>query len=146
MLGNERQKTLIQRYGGPSNWSQSLNCAAIGAGRASIRLHRSAEFATLQSNLQANIRLFDSLISTDQCHSNMAIRLIKCGQAAVANRVASELAEQGFFTSAVFFPVVAQGKAAIRITLRADMPPALIRRFCELITELLRTHRCDLDD
>lgn len=64
----------------------------------------------------------------------------------MANRIASELAEQGFFTSAVFFPVVAQGKAAIRITLRADMQPALIRRFCELITGLLRTHRCDFDD
>jgi 7-keto-8-aminopelargonate synthetase-like enzyme len=76
----------------------------------------------------------------------MAIRLIKCGQAAVANRIASELAEQGFFTSAVFFPVVAQGKAAIRITLRADMPPALIRRFCEVITGLLRIHRGNVDD
>jgi hypothetical protein len=42
MLGNARQKKLIQRYGGPSNWSQSLNCAAIGAGRASIQLHRTA--------------------------------------------------------------------------------------------------------
>lgn len=146
MLGNERQKKLIQRYGGPSNWSQSLNCAAIGAGRASIRLHRSAEFVTLQNNLQANIRLFDSLISTDQCNSNMAIRLIKCGQAGVANRIASDLAERGFFTSAVFFPVVARGEAAIRITLRADMPPTLIRRFCEVVSELLRIHRCDLDD
>jgi len=26
------------------------------------------------------------------------------------------------------------------------MQPALIRRFCEVITGLLRTHRCDLDD
>ncbi|MFJ2712464.1 aminotransferase class I/II-fold pyridoxal phosphate-dependent enzyme [Pseudomonas sp. NPDC087346] len=145
MLGNERQKQLIQRYGGPANWSQSLNCAAIGAGRASIRLHRTPEFAALQVRLQANIRLFDSLISTEQCHSNMAIRLISCGKADLANRVASELAERGFFTSAVFFPVVAQGKAAIRITLRADMEPALIEQFCELITELLRTHSVDLE-
>ncbi|MFW9080236.1 aminotransferase class I/II-fold pyridoxal phosphate-dependent enzyme [Pseudomonas sp. P2757] len=140
MLGNQRQKTLIQRYGGPSNWSQSLNCAAIGAGRASIRLHRSAEFRVLQGQLQANIRLFDSLIGTEQHSSPMAIRLINCGEAALANRIAMELADQGFFTSAVFFPVVAQGKAAIRITLRADMPPALIQHFCELITELLLTH------
>ncbi len=51
----------------------------------------------------------------------------------------------GSFHQCGVFPVVAQGKAAI-ITLRADMPPALIRRFCELITELLRTYRCDLDD
>ncbi|MBK5510780.1 aminotransferase class I/II-fold pyridoxal phosphate-dependent enzyme [Pseudomonas sp. TH15] len=144
MLGNERQKKLIQRYGGPSNWSQSLNCAAIGAGRASIRLHHSAELTTLQASLQANIRLFDSLISTEQCHSNMAIRLIKCGEAALANRIAIELSDLGFFTSAVFFPVVAQGQAAIRITLRADMEPTVIRQFCELIIELLRTHGGDV--
>lgn len=144
MLGSERQKKLIQRYGGPSNWSQSLNSAAIGAGMASIKLHRSAEFAALQEKLQINIRLFDSLIRTEQHGSNMAIRLIRCDEAALANSIAIELANLGFFTSAVFFPVVAQGKAAIRTTLRADMEPTLIRRFCELITELLRTHGRDI--
>ncbi|MEO6680069.1 MAG: aminotransferase class I/II-fold pyridoxal phosphate-dependent enzyme [Pseudomonas sp.] len=144
MLGSERQKKLIQRYGGPSNWSQSLNSAAIGAGRASIKLHRTAEFVALQEKLQVNIQLFDSLIRTEQHGSNMAIRLIRCGEAALANRLATELADLGFFTSAVFFPVVAQGRAAIRITLRADMESALIRHFCELITELLRTHGRDV--
>jgi 7-keto-8-aminopelargonate synthetase-like enzyme len=144
MFGNERQRKLIQRYGGPSNWSQSLNSAAIGAGRASIKLHRTAEFSALQEKLQVNIRLFDSLIRTEQHRSNMAIRLIRCGEAALANRLATELANLGFFTSAVFFPVVAQGQAAIRITLRADMEPGLIRHFCELIIELLRTHGQDV--
>jgi 7-keto-8-aminopelargonate synthetase-like enzyme len=144
MLGSERQKKLIQRYGGPSNWSQSLNSAAIGAGRASIKLHRTPEFAALQEKLQVNIRHFDSLIRTGQHGSNMAIRLIRCGEAALANRIAIELADLGFFTSAVFFPVVAQGQAAIRITLRADMEPQVIHRFCELITELLRTHGQDV--
>lgn len=145
MLGNQRQKKLIQRYGGPSNWSQSLNCAAIGAGRASIQLHRSAELRALQVRLQANIRLFDSLLSTEQHGSSMAIRLIHCGEAALANRIAMELAELGFFTSAVFFPVVAQGKAAIRVTLRADMEATLIHHFCDLITELLLTHGRERD-
>nr|WP_248742811.1 MULTISPECIES: aminotransferase class I/II-fold pyridoxal phosphate-dependent enzyme [unclassified Pseudomonas] len=140
MLGNERQRKLIQRYGGPSNWSQSLNCAAIGAGLASIQLHRSAELRALQIQLQANIRLFDSLVSTEQHGSPMAIRLINCGEAALATRIAIELAEHGFFTSAVFFPVVAQGKAAIRVTLRADMESTLIHHFCDLITGLLLTH------
>ncbi|KNH27766.1 hypothetical protein ACS77_10125 [Pseudomonas syringae] len=51
---------------------------------------------------------------------------------------------QVFFTSAVFSPVVAQGKAAIRITLRADMETTLIRHFCEFISELLRTHGRDI--
>lgn len=144
MLGSEQQRKLIARYGGPSNWSQSLNSAAIGAGRASIELHRTPEFAALQEKLQGNIRLFDSLIRTEQHASNMAIRLIRCGEAALANSIAIELANLGFFTSAVFFPVVAQGMAAIRITLRADMEPTLIRHFCDLVTELLRNHARDI--
>ncbi|WP_392886098.1 aminotransferase class I/II-fold pyridoxal phosphate-dependent enzyme [Pseudomonas migulae] len=139
MLGSERQKKLIQRYGGPNNWSQSLNSAAIGAGRASIQLHRTAEFGALQEKLQANIQLFDSLVRTGQHGSDMAIRLIRCGDASLANSIAIELANLGFFTSAVFFPVVAQRQAALRMTLRADMEPALIRQFCGHVTDLLHT-------
>lgn len=137
MLGNERQKKLVQRYGGPSNWSQSLNSAAIGAGRASIKLHTTPEFAAAQNKLQLNIGLFDSLVDTNQYGSNIPIRLIHCGEAARANRLSIELANHGFFTSAVFFPVVAQHHAAIRITLRADMEPSLIQQFCELANELI---------
>jgi len=144
MFGSERHKALVQRYGGPSNWSQSLNAAAIGAGMASIRLHRSLEFSALQARLQANIRLFDSLVRTGQGGTPMAIRMVPCGEAALANSLAVELAELGYFTSAVFFPVVPQGKAAIRITLRADMEPDVIRSFCEKITELLLTHGRDI--
>ncbi|SFG82701.1 aminotransferase class I/II-fold pyridoxal phosphate-dependent enzyme [Pseudomonas sp. NFACC45] len=144
MFGSERHKTLVQRYGGPSNWSQSLNAAAIGAGMASIRLHRSREFSALQERLQANIRLFDSLIRTEQLGNTMAIRLVTCGAAALANRLAVELADLGYFTSAVFFPVVPQDKAAIRITLRADMETDVIRSFCERITDLLQAHGRDI--
>ncbi|MBI6620562.1 aminotransferase class I/II-fold pyridoxal phosphate-dependent enzyme [Pseudomonas corrugata] len=144
MFGNERHKTLVQRYGGPTNWSQSLNSAAIGAGMASIRLHRSQEFHALQERLQANIRFFDSLIRTEQYASPMAIRLVRCGEAALATRLAVELADLGYFTSAVFFPVVPQDKAAIRITLRADMEPEVIRSFCERLTELLVANGRDI--
>ncbi|CAH0319447.1 aminotransferase class I/II-fold pyridoxal phosphate-dependent enzyme [Pseudomonas brassicacearum] len=144
MFGSERHKALVQRYGGPSNWSQSLNAAAIGAGMASIRLHRSREFSALQERLQANIRFFDSLVRTEQHGNPMAIRMVPCGEAALANRLAVELAELGYFTSAVFFPVVPQGKAAIRITLRADMEPNVIRSFCEKIIELLLPHGRDI--
>lgn len=141
MFGSDQQKKRVHRYGGPSNWSQSLNAAAIGAGRASIRLHSTPEFTALQLALQANIQLFDGLIHTAQHGSSMAIRLVTCGEAAYANKVATDLAEAGFFTSAVFFPVVAQGKAAIRVTLRADMTPALISAFCCQLTALLSDHR-----
>jgi 7-keto-8-aminopelargonate synthetase-like enzyme len=141
MFGSERQKNLIYRYGGPSNWSQSLNSASIGAGLASIQLHRSDQLLTLQQKLQSNIKLFDSLIKSDQSGANTAIRLITCGGAETANSVAIGLAEKGFFTSAVFFPVVPQGKAAIRITLRADMPHSLIKLFCIELGALMLEHR-----
>jgi 7-keto-8-aminopelargonate synthetase-like enzyme len=122
-----------------ANWSQSLSSAAIGAGSACIQLHQTPAFAELQEKLQVNIRLFDSLIRTAQHGSNRAMRSIHCGEAVQANRIAIALANLGLFTSAVFFPVVAQGKAALRITLRANMEPMLIRHFCQLVTELLCT-------
>jgi|SRR5450830_135380 len=137
MFGSERQKSLMYRYGGPSNWSQSLNSAAIGAGLASIKIHQTEELLLLQKKLQFNIKLFDSLLHTDQYGTNSAIRLITCGEAKKANTLAIHLAEKGFFTSAVFFPVVPRGKAAIRVTLRADMDHTTIILFCSHLTSLL---------
>lgn len=133
MFGNAEQKQKTSRYGGPSNWSQSLNSAAIGAGLASINLHKTDELTQLQDRLQANIKLFDSLIKTPQHGSFTPIRLIPCGQADIATDVTEYLANNGFFAAAVFFPVVAQNHSAIRITLRADMTIELINQFSDLI-------------
>lgn len=137
MLGNKQHRSYLNRYGGPCNWSQSLNAAAIGAGRASIRLHHSTEIDSLQASLLRNIRLFDSLVASEQSGHLTAIRLIRCGEPQVATEAASHLADHGFFTSTVFFPVVPRGKAAVRITLRADMSPDLIRKFCSCLKAFL---------
>lgn len=102
MFGNEKQKSLMYRYGGPSNWSQSLNAAAIGAGLASINIHKTTELTTLQEKLRTNIKLFDSLIKTEQHGMDTAIRLVTCGEAEKANKLAIQLADNGYFTSAVF--------------------------------------------
>ncbi|AZF51846.1 Putative 8-amino-7-oxononanoate synthase [Pseudomonas sp. R4-34-07] len=141
MFGSSEQKSLMYRYGGPSNWSQSLNSAAIGAGLASIKIHHSNELLMLQDKLRTNIRLFDSLIYTDQQSSLSAIRLVTCGKAEKANALAIQLADSGFFTSAVFFPVVPSGKAAIRITLRADMTHETIRSFCSKLLALIEENK-----
>ena len=141
MFGSERQKSLMYRYGGPSNWSQSLNSAAIGAGLASIKIHQTTELSVLQEQLQTNIRLFDSLIHTEQQGADTAIRLVTCGEAEKANKLAMRLADSGFFTSAVFFPVVPKEKAALRITLRADMSPKTVELFCSTLTALIQEHK-----
>ncbi|EKP0260231.1 aminotransferase class I/II-fold pyridoxal phosphate-dependent enzyme [Aeromonas sobria] len=140
MFGDNTHLKLAHRYGGPSNWSQSLNVAAIGAGLASVTIHRSLELGTLQQRLQNNISLFDASIQTEQSGSPSAIRLVHCGQASLANKAAAYLANNGFFTSSVFFPVVPQGKAAIRVTLRADMQSEAISLFCTLIIDFLQRH------
>ncbi len=141
MFGSEKQKNLMSRYGGPSNWSQSLNSAAIGAGLASIKIHQTTELSMLQEKLLANIKLFDSLICTEQQGTHTAIRLITCGEGKKSNTVAAQLADSGFFTSAVFFPVVPRGKAAIRITLRADMSPEILLSFCSRLMSLIEGNK-----
>lgn len=144
MLGIERYKNLIYRYGGPSNWSQSLNSAAIGAGRASISLHHNGVVAQLQKRLQENILYFDGLIKTEQMGSCSPIRLIRCTSASVASSISAKLANSGFFTSTVFFPVVAKGKPAIRITIRADMDSLLIKDFCAKLSQICATMNLEL--
>ena len=144
MFGSEKQKSLMYRYGGPSNWSQSLNSASIGAGLASIKIHQTNELLILQERLLANIQLFDSLIETEQQGTRTAIRLIPCGEAEKANIIAAQLANSGFFTSAVFFPVVPRGNAAIRVTLRADMAHETILSFCSRLMSLIEENKIDL--
>ncbi|WP_026145386.1 aminotransferase class I/II-fold pyridoxal phosphate-dependent enzyme [Pseudomonas asplenii] len=139
MFGDARHKRLVQRYGGPSNWSQSLNVAAIGAGKASIALHHSPLLNHRQQQLQENLQLFDSLIGCEQSCSPSPIRLIQVTDAIKANRASAYLADNGFLTSAVFFPVVPKNQAAVRITLRADMEPSLIKLFCKHLAEFLES-------
>lgn len=98
---------------------------------------QSNNYLILQEQLHTNIKLFDSLIKTEQHGMDTAIRLVTCGEAEKANNLAIQLANNGYFTSAVFFPVVPRGKAAIRITLRADMSHDTIRSFCSELTRLL---------
>lgn len=145
MFGNTEQKRLVQRYGGPSNWSQSMNVASIGAGRASITLHRSPLLNQRQQQLQENLQLFDSLVQSEQSLTASPIRIVRMGEAAKANQASTYLANNGFLTSAVFFPVVPKNQAAVRITLRADMEPSLIRAFCEHLIQFLESDHQGID-
>ncbi len=137
LSGDSQKLKLIHRYGGPSNWSQSLNAAAIGSGLASIEIHRTSELNMLQEKLKNNIKLFDFLIHTDQKSSFSPIRLIRCFESHIANDLSAFLIQHGFFISPVFFPIVPQGMAAVRITLRADLEKTALEKFCFLVKQKL---------
>lgn len=135
MVATDEQVTLLSRFGGPMIWSQHLPVASIGADLASARLQRTPELALRQKRLQENVALFDSLVDTAERGDGFAIRLVRIGSEEGAVEGSKEMMERGFYTSAVFFPVVERGRAGLRIMLRADHDPADVLAFCEAVRE-----------
>ncbi|MDP9120304.1 MAG: aminotransferase class I/II-fold pyridoxal phosphate-dependent enzyme [Acidobacteriota bacterium] len=139
MLGPRKHEPVLSRFGGPMAWSQGPNIAAMGASMASIKIHRSPELGWLQRCLQDNVAIFDSRIDTEQSGNGLPIRLIPIGEEARTTEYSRRILEAGFYTSAVFFPIVEKGKAGLRIMIRADSHPDDIRRFCDVVQEVVKS-------
>jgi 7-keto-8-aminopelargonate synthetase-like enzyme len=136
LLGPEEREPMLTRFGGPLAWSQGENVAAIGAALASAAIHRSPELGELQRRLRANLALFDARVKTAECGEDLPIRLIPVGVEERAVECSRRLLENGFYSSAVFFPIVEQGKAALRVMLRADNRPEEVLAFCDAVHEV----------
>jgi 7-keto-8-aminopelargonate synthetase-like enzyme len=144
MLGPEKHHDVLMRFGGPLAWSKPQNAPTIGACLGSLRVHNSPELAQRQQQLRENAALFDSLISTPQAGTLTPIRLIRTGDDAKAIGLSREILDRGYYTSAVFFPVTAKGNAGLRIMLRSDNDPAYIRRFCDVVNDVLAAESPEL--
>jgi 7-keto-8-aminopelargonate synthetase-like enzyme len=136
MLGAPQHEAVLCRFGGPLAWSQMPGVATLGACLASIDVHRSPELARLQARLRANVDLFDQLIPTADRGNGLNIRLVPIGEEESAVACSGRLLERGYYTSAVFFPIVARGKAGLRVMLRADNRPQDIAEFCGIVREV----------
>ncbi len=136
MLGPRKHEQLIKNFTGPVLWSQDMNTAAQGAVQASIAIHLSPEINQLQKKLQDNITYFDQLINSAYAGSPLPIRVIMLGEPETALKVAKQIYDQGFYTSAVFFPIVPKGKAALRMMVRADMSRESILKFSQVLHEV----------
>ncbi|TCN33331.1 aminotransferase class I/II-fold pyridoxal phosphate-dependent enzyme [Sinorhizobium americanum] len=115
MLGTARQEELFRRFAVAHAFSASLNVASIGAAMASQELHRTEELALLQQTLKKRIALFDSIVPTEQNGSPLPIRTVEVGDELTAIAVARGLLDCGCYTSAIFFPTVARGRAGLRL-------------------------------
>ena len=133
MLGTSRQAELFRRFSLPHAFSASPNLAAIGAALASEALHRTPELGLLQNRLRERIRLFDTLVPTQFAGTDLPIRTIEIGDELVAIGAAKAILNRGFYTSAVFFPTVAKGKAGLRICPTAGHSQAEIISLSEAI-------------
>lgn len=137
MLGTARQAELFRRFSLPHAFSASPNLAAVGAALASEVLHRTSELALLQERLRENTRLFDRLFPTPFTHTDLPIRTIEIGDELATIGAAKAILDQGFYTSAIFFPTVAKGKAGLRICPTAGHSEAEITELCRCLTETL---------
>ncbi|KDA94273.1 aminotransferase class I/II-fold pyridoxal phosphate-dependent enzyme [Pantoea agglomerans] len=130
------QRTLISRFAGPFLWSQRINTAGLGGILASVALHHTQELTQLQNQLQQNIEYFDSLIANDNHNDGLPIRFIQIGSEEATISIAKTLFERGFYTSPIFFPVIARGKAGLRIMLRSNISRSEIVEFAGHVNQL----------
>jgi 7-keto-8-aminopelargonate synthetase-like enzyme len=135
MLGPKETEPLVIRFGGPMAWSQKMNTAGIGACLASADLHESPELGRLQRKLQENLALFDERVATAQKGDGFPIKMIVTGEESLAAECSGRIYERGFYTSAVFFPIVEKGKAGLRVMIRADNRPEDILAFCDAVRD-----------
>ena len=126
---------IIERFAGALCYSQPMNTAAVGASLASAEIHRSSELGTLQARLRTNIELFDSQLKTEQSGQPYPIRIVPMSDESVIEK-GRRVYEAGFYTSPVFFPIVARGTAGLRVMLRAGQTEEQIRRLCAVLVEL----------
>jgi 7-keto-8-aminopelargonate synthetase-like enzyme len=139
MLDSQRITNFLARHAGPVGWSQNMAVPLVGASLASAAIHRSAELGELQRQLQSNVAYFDELLPTSFSGNGLPVRRITVGDTDRAVRMSAELYRRGFYSSAVFFPIVPQGEAGIRIMIRADISRELLATFAGHVDELMAT-------
>jgi 8-amino-7-oxononanoate synthase len=142
MLGNARQVEVFRNFAVAHAFSASPNVAAIGAALASAALHRTPKLAARQDTLQSRIALFDTLVATEQSGTPLPIRIINIGDELETIGAARAVLDKGFYTSAVFFPTVAKGRAGLRICPTAGHTADDISALCDVLHKTLPERIC----
>lgn len=128
-IQGSRNRDSALRFGGPLTWSQRVNVAGLGAVSASTELHLSGEVDSLQRRLRDVVGRFDDAITTPAAGDGLPIRFVTLKEEEKTIDAAQKLLAAGFYTSAVFFPVIGRGKAGLRLMLRADMSDEVLDAF-----------------
>lgn len=141
LYGAHKNIPIVDRFGGPMSWSQYINPAGIGAIQASIKIHKSDKLEQLQQKLKLNVDYFDKNIKTIDAGNDLPIRVVQVGEPSKAVKFSEEVFANGFYTSAVFFPIVQKGTAGLRVMPRADMSSENIAEFCRTVSSLLEKNK-----
>ncbi len=140
MLDAKTDVTILERFGGPLAWSQCINPAAMGAILASVKIHRSNELKQRQIKLRDNLSYFDHLIKTGNSGVPLPIRVVNLPNADMAAECSHYIFQQGFYTSAIFFPIMARGEAGLRVMCRTNMSKKDIYQFHKAVKDAINLY------
>lgn len=118
LVPQQRQETLIRRHGVTYAFSAPLDFSVIGAALEAVKLHRDGTVRALQRKLWENLSLFAPERDPESFVSPIVMVGLGCSERAI--EVAESLKEDGFFTSVVFFPIVARDNAQLRICISTE--------------------------
>lgn len=126
----------VVRYGNP--WSQYLNSAGIGGCLASLDIHGTPELSVRQQRWRENLKVIDDNFTVTNSGTESPIRVVLLNSPEAAVKSAKALFDLGYYTSAVFFPIVPKDKAGLRIMPSANLSvvqmaefSSQVKRVCE---------------
>ena len=76
-------------------------------------------------------------METGERGNHLPIKLVRVGDEELAVHSSRELMRRGFYSSAVFFPIVERGKAGLRVMIRADNRPEDLLAFSQAVREVM---------
>ncbi len=122
-------------------FSTSLPPGVLAANQAAIELVASEEGARLRAQLEANRKLFSSMLSEagfDLCGSSTQIVPVLIGDPEPTMRIAAQLFNQGIFLSGIRPPTVPVGTCRLRATLMAGHSLTEVRQAAQLLIDTVR--------
>lgn len=129
MLPSKKHRSFIEYGGGPIGWSQAMNAAGLGAILASAGIHRTSELAARQERLASHMRRIDDSVPTPNSGNGLPIRFVALDTGRDPMAIARQLFDDGYYVSAVFFPVVQRDRQGIRFMGRATLTDHELNRF-----------------
>jgi glycine C-acetyltransferase len=132
---------LLRQRARPYLFSNALAPSVCGAALAAIAISNSDEGDALRAKMTANAAHFRGAMSEagfSLLPGSHPIIPVMLGDAALAQRMAARLLDEGIYVTAFSFPVVPRGQARIRVQMSAGLEPEHINKAVEAFSKVGR--------
>ncbi|MEW6434325.1 MAG: aminotransferase class I/II-fold pyridoxal phosphate-dependent enzyme [Myxococcota bacterium] len=134
LLPTDWQARRVRSFGMTYGFSAPLDFSIVGACLEAVELHQDGTVEALQKTLRARVATFDALVGAES-RDFSPIRTITVGDEDEARALGEALLERGYLPSVAFFPVVARGRAILRLCLSVEHTDAQLEGFAAALTD-----------